>query len=430
MVGYVGDADIGVFDAEVADSISAELERQNTLLQMIASENFVSRAVLQAQGSVLTNKYAEGYAGSRYYCGCALVDVVENLAIERLCRLFGCRFANVQPHSGSQANQQVFMALLKPGDTVLGMSLDCGGHLTHGAAPNVSGRWFNAVSYGVNRDTGFLDMGEVEALALSAKPSLIIAGASSYPRGIDFAAFRAIADKVGAYLLADIAHYSGLIAGGCYPSPFGHAHVVTSTTHKTLRGPRGAVIMTDDEEIHKKVKLSVFPGMQGGPLMHVIAAKAVAFKEALHPDFKLYTRQVLENSRALASVLSSEGLNVVTGGTDSHIVLLDLRSKRVTGRDVSSSLERAGIVCNKNAVPFDTEKPWVTSGIRLGAAAETSRGLGVPEFESIGRLVAKVVNACSLGQEKMSAAEAEVRREVNGLVRSLPMSAFPVCEVC
>ncbi|MGN7661468.1 MAG: serine hydroxymethyltransferase [Anaplasma sp.] len=430
MVGYISDVGIEACDAEVAGGISAELERQNSLLQMIASENFVSRAVLQAQGSVLTNKYAEGYAGNRYYCGCAFVDVIENLAVERLCQLFGCRFANVQPHSGSQANQQVFMALLKPGDTVLGMSLDCGGHLTHGAAPNVSGKWFNAVPYGVNRDTGLIDMDEVESIALSAKPALIIAGASSYPRQIDFPAFRAIADKVGACLLADIAHYSGLIAGGCYPSPFGHAHVVTSTTHKTLRGPRGGVIMTDDEEIYKKIRSSVFPGMQGGPLMHVIAAKAVAFKEALGPDFRLYTRQVLENSRRLAEVLLSAGLHVVTGGTDSHMVVLDLRSKGQNGRDVSSSLERAGVVCNKNGVPFDTEKPWVTSGIRLGAAAETSRGLGVQEFEEIGRLVVRIVDAMSAGKEDMSVVEKEVKGVVSGLVRSLPMAAFPVCEVC
>ncbi|MCU7611716.1 serine hydroxymethyltransferase [Anaplasma capra] len=430
MVGYISDVDIGVCDAEVADVISAEFKRQNTLLQMIASENFVSRAVLQAQGSILTNKYAEGYAGSRYYCGCEFVDVAENLAVERLCRLFGCRFANVQPHSGSQANQQVFMALLKPGDTILGMSLDCGGHLTHGAAPNVSGRWFNAVSYGVDKNTGLLDMDEVESLALSSKPALIIAGASSYPRKIDFAAFRAIADKVGAYFLADIAHYSGLIAAGCYPSPFGYAHVVTSTTHKTLRGPRGAVIMTDDEEMHKKIKSSVFPGMQGGPLMHVIAAKAVAFKEALHPDFRLYAQQVLANSRALAGVLSSGGLSVVTGGTDSHLIVLDLRERGVTGRDASSSLERAGIVCNKNAVPFDTAKPWVTSGIRLGAAAETSRGLGVAEFEEIGRLVIRTIDALSAGKEDMSVVEAEVRSEVSNLVRSLPMEAFPAHAVC
>ncbi|MGN7679027.1 MAG: serine hydroxymethyltransferase [Anaplasma sp.] len=430
MVGYISDVGIEICDAEVASWISAELERQNSLLQMIASENFVSRAVLQAQGSVLTNKYAEGYAGNRYYCGCSCVDVIENLAVERLCQLFGCRFANVQPHSGSQANQQVFMALLKPGDTVLGMSLDCGGHLTHGAAPNVSGKWFNAVSYGVNRDTSLIDMDEVESIALSTKPALIIAGASSYPRQIDFPAFRAIADKVGAYLLADIAHYSGLIASGCYPSPFGHAHVVTSTTHKTLRGPRGGVIMTDDEEVHKKIKSSVFPGMQGGPLMHVIAAKAVAFKEALSPDFKLYARQVLENSRKLAEVLLSAGLHVVTGGTDSHMVVLDLRSKGQNGRDVSSSLERAGIVCNKNGVPFDTEKPWVTSGIRLGAAAETSRGLGVQEFEDIGRLVIRIIDAMSAGKEDMSVVEKEVRGVVSGLVRSLPVAAFPVCEVC
>lgn len=410
-------------DVEVAACLKAELDRQNSCLQMIASENFTSRAVLQAQGSVLTNKYAEGYPGSRYYCGCEAVDVAERLAVDRLRELFGCKFANVQPHSGSQANQQVFFALLKPGDTVLGMSLSSGGHLTHGAAPNVSGQWFNAVQYDVRKDTFLLDMDEIEAIALESRPALIIAGASSYPRQIDFKAFRAIADKVGAYLLADIAHYSGLIAGGCYPSPFGYAHVVTSTTHKTLRGPRGGVIMTDDEEIHKKIKSSVFPGTQGGALMHVIAAKAVAFREALSPDFKLYVKQVLDNARALASVLSAGGIDIVTGGTDSHMVVVDLRSRGLAGRDVALSLERSGIVCNKNGVPFDTEKPWVTSGIRLGAAAETSRGLGVAEFEKIGRLVLKVIDSMAAGSSDMSAVETEVRSEVSALVRPLPYAA-------
>ncbi|WP_433846539.1 serine hydroxymethyltransferase [Anaplasma phagocytophilum] len=419
MVGYIGDIHISESDAEVAECLSAEYKRQNTSLQMIASENFVSRAVLQAQGSVLTNKYAEGYPGSRYYCGCSEVDVAETLAVERLCKLFGCKYANVQPHSGSQANQQVYMALLKPGDTVLGMSLDSGGHLTHGAGPNVSGKWFNAVSYNVRRDTNLLDMDEIEEIALRVKPNLIIAGASSYPRRIDFKAFRAIADKVGAYFLADIAHYSGLIAGGQYPTPFGYAHVVTSTTHKTLRGPRGGVIMTDDEEIHKKLRSAVFPGMQGGALMHVIAAKAVAFREAMSPDFKVYVSQILDNSRALAAVLAAGGLDVVTGGTDSHMVVVDLRSKGLTGRDVSSSLERAGIVCNKNAVPFDTEKPWVTSGIRLGAAAETSRGLVVKDFEKIGQLVLKIVDSMRAGAD-MSVVESGVREEVATLVRVVP----------
>ncbi|QJC27270.1 serine hydroxymethyltransferase [Anaplasma platys] len=407
-------------DAGVAACLKAELDRQNSCLQMIASENFVSRAVLQAQGSVLTNKYAEGYPGNRYYCGCEAVDVAERLAMERLCELFGCKYANVQPHSGSQANQQVFFALLKPGDTVLGMSLSSGGHLTHGAAPNMSGQWFNAVQYDVREDTCLLDMDEVEAIALETKPALIIAGASSYPRHIDFKAFRAIADKVGAYLHADIAHYSGLIAGGHYPSPFGHAHVVTSTTHKTLRGPRGGVVMTDDEEIHKKIRSSVFPGTQGGALMHVIAAKAIAFREAMSPDFKLYIKQVLDNSRALAGVLLAGGLNVVTGGTDSHMVVVDLRSRGLAGKDVALSLERSGIVCNKNGVPFDTEKPWITSGIRLGSAAETSRGLGVSEFEEIGRLVLKVVDSMARGVSDMSAVESEVRSMVASLVRPLP----------
>ncbi|MFV9839113.1 MAG: serine hydroxymethyltransferase [Aaplasma endosymbiont of Hyalomma asiaticum] len=420
MVGYIGASSIAEFDPDVAGCISAELSRQNNLLQMIASENFVSNAVLQAQGSVLTNKYAEGYPGSRYYCGCSEVDVAENIAVERLCKLFGCRYANVQPHSGSQANQQVFMALLKPGDTVLGMSLHCGGHLTHGAAPNVSGKWFNAVPYDVCPSTGLLDMDEIEKIAMEVRPVLIVAGASSYPRRIDFKAFRRIADKVGAYLLADIAHYSGLIASGCYPSPFGHAHVVTSTTHKTLRGPRGGVIMTDDEEVYKKVKAAVFPGMQGGALMHVIAAKAVAFREALQPEFKQYIEQVIDNARALAKVLDSGGLSIVTGGTDSHMVVVDLRPKRMVGRDVALSLERAGIVCNKNAVPFDLEKPWITSGIRLGTAAETSRGLGVRDFEKIGGLVLKIVNAMESQPDNISSVGAEVRAEVSNLVRGLP----------
>ena len=424
MVGYISGADVGERDPAVADCLLSELSRQNENLQMIASENFVSRAVMQAQGSVLTNKYAEGYPGSRYYSGCSSVDVVEEIAIERLCKLFGCKFANVQPHSGSQANQQVFMALLKPGDTILGMALDCGGHLTHGAGPNVSGKWFNAVGYPVNKDTCLIDMDEIEELALSSKPSLIIAGATSYPRKIDFAAFRRIADKVGAYLLADISHYSGLIAGGLYPSPFGHAHIVTSTTHKTLRGPRGGVIMTDDEVLYKKIKTAVFPGMQGGPLMHVIAAKAIAFGEALSDDFKEYAGKVIENSRVLAEVLSSNGVKVVTGGTDSHMVVVDLRGHGINGRDTASALERAGIVCNKNAVPFDTEKPWVTSGIRLGSAAETSRGLGKAEFEKIGALVVKVVNALAShpSDEYMQSVEREVKREiVENLVRVLPM---------
>lgn len=420
MVGYIGASSIEEFDPEVAGCISAELSRQSSMLQMIASENFVSKAVLQAQGSVLTNKYAEGYPGSRYYCGCSEVDVAESIAVERLCKLFGCKYANVQPHSGSQANQQVFMALLKPGDTVLGMSLHCGGHLTHGAAPNVSGKWFNAVPYDVCPTTGLLDMDEIERIAMSVRPALIVAGASSYPRRIDFEAFRRIADKVGAYLLADIAHYSGLIACGCYPSPFGHAHVVTSTTHKTLRGPRGGVIMTDDEEIYKKIRSAVFPGMQGGALMHVIAAKAVAFREALQPEFRQYVEQVIDNARALARVLDSGGLSIVTGGTDSHMVVVDLRPKRMVGRDVALSLERAGIVCNKNAVPFDSEKPWITSGIRLGAAAETSRGLGVCEFEKIGGLVLKIVDAMETQLDNISSVEEEVRAEVSGLVRDLP----------
>jgi glycine hydroxymethyltransferase len=407
------------FDGEVYQSIEKELQRQKSQLQLIASENFASRAVMEAQGSFLTNKYAEGYPGKRYYCGCENVDKIENLAIERLCKLFGVKFANVQPHSGSQANQAVFASLLSPGDTILGLSLNCGGHLTHGAAPNLSGKWFKSIQYAVDKDTYLLDMDEVKKLALEHKPKLIIAGASAYPRKMDFKRFREIADKVGAYLLADIAHYAGLIAAGEYPSPAKYAHVMTSTTHKTLRGPRGGIVMTNDEGVHKKIQSAVFPGLQGGPLMHVIAAKAVAFKEALEPEFKIYSKKVMENAQVLTQELQKHGLNVVTGGTDSHIVLVDLRPKGLTGRDVVDSLERAGITCNKNAIPFDTEKPTITSGLRFGTAAETTRGLATEEFKEIADLVNEVVQGLINGNS--SKVEKEVKTKVEKICNKFPI---------
>lgn len=406
-------------DNEVYLSIEKELQRQRSQLQLIASENFASKAVMEAQGSFLTNKYAEGYPGKRYYCGCEYVDEVENLAIERLCKLFGVKFANVQPHSGSQANQAVFASLLAPGDTILGLSLNCGGHLTHGAAPNLSGKWFKSIQYTVNRDTYLLDMDEVERLALEHKPKLIIAGASAYPREIDFERFREIANKVGAYLLADIAHYSGLIASGCYPSPAKYAHVITSTTHKTLRGPRGGVVMTNDEALHKKIRSAVFPGLQGGPLMHVIAAKAVAFKEALEPEFKIYSKKVVENAKVLAQALQEHGLDIITGGTDSHIVLVDLRSRKLTGKDVVNSLERAGITCNKNSVPFDTEKPTITSGLRFGTAAETTRGLEAENFKEIADLINEIIQGLIDGNSP------DIERAVKNKVESI-CSSFPI----
>lgn len=407
------------FDDEIYQSIENELVRQKSQLQLIASENFASKAVMEAQGSILTNKYAEGYSGKRYYCGCEHVDKIESLAVERLCKLFGVKFANVQPHSGSQANQAVFASLLSPGDTILGLSLDCGGHLTHGAAPSLSGKWFKSVQYEVNKDTYLLDMDEVEKLALKHKPKLIIAGASTYPRKIDFKRFREIADKVGAYLLADVAHYAGLIATGEYPSPVKYADVITSTTHKTLRGPRGGIVMTNDEAIHKKIQSAVFPGLQGGPLMHVIAAKAVAFKEALTPEFKIYSKKVVENAKVLAQELKRHGLDIVTGGTDCHIVLVDLRKKKLTGKVVVDSLERAGIVCNKNAIPFDTEKPMITSGLRLGTASETTRGLGVEEFKEISNLISQVINGLINGNSP------EIEKEVKDKVEKL-CNKFPI----
>ncbi len=380
-------------DPELLEALTGELARQQEQIELIASENIVSRAVLEAQGSVLTNKYAEGYPGRRYYGGCEYVDVAERLAIERATRLFDCAFANVQPHSGAQANQAVFMALLKPGDTILGMSLDAGGHLTHGAAPNQSGKWFNAIGYGVREGDGLIDYDRAEALAREHRPKIVIAGGSAYSRIIDFARFRAIADSVGAFLMVDMAHFAGLVAGGVYPSPLPHAHVVTTTTHKTLRGPRGGMVLSTDSDLGKKINSAVFPGLQGGPLMHVIAAKAVAFGEALRPDFRVYAQAVVDNAKALASALEQRGLAIVSGGTDSHLMLVDLRPKGLKGRDTEAALERAAITCNKNGVPFDPEKPTVTSGIRLGTPAGTTRGFGVMEFQQIGSMIGDVMDA-------------------------------------
>jgi glycine hydroxymethyltransferase len=409
-------------DSAVADAIQAELRREQTQIELIASENIVSRAVLEAQGSVFTNKYAEGYPGRRYYQGCAPSDSVEQLAIDRAKQLFGCGFANVQPHSGAQANGAVMMALLKPNDTILGMSLAAGGHLTHGAPPAQSGKWFNAIQYGVRPDDHLVDFDEVERLAREHKPKLIIAGGSAYPRHLDFARFRAIADEVGAYLMVDMAHFAGLVAAGEHPSPFGHAHVVTTTTHKTLRGPRGGMVLTDDEAIAKKINSAVFPGLQGGPLMHVIAAKAVAFGEALQPDFKTYARAVIANAKMLAGRLKERGADVVAGGTDTHLALIDLRPLGLTGRDADEALERAGITCNKNGVPFDPLPPMQTSGIRVGSPAGTTRGFGEAEFRDIADMVADVLDGL-----KANGAEgnAEVERQVNERVRAL-CARFPI----
>jgi glycine hydroxymethyltransferase len=409
-------------DPEIAAAIGAELSRQSHEIELIASENIVSRAVLEAQGSVMTNKYAEGYPGRRYYGGCEHVDVAESLAIDRVTRLFGCRFANVQPSSGSQANQAVLLALAKPGDTILGMSLDAGGHLTHGAAPNLSGKWFRAVQYGVRKQDGRIDIDQVADLAREHRPRLIIAGGSAYSRFIEFARFREIADEVGAHLFVDMAHFAGLVAGGQHPSPFPHAHVATSTTHKTLRGPRGGLILTNDEEIAKKINSAVFPGLQGGPLMHVIAAKAVAFGEALRPDFKLYARNVVENARALADTLVKGGCDIVSGGTDNHLMLVDLRPKQLTGKAAEAALGRAKITCNKNGVPFDPEKPTITSGIRLGTPAGTTRGFGIAEFQEIGRLIIEVMDGLTEnGPDRNDAVEASVRRRVAALTERFPI---------
>ncbi|PVA11121.1 serine hydroxymethyltransferase [Pelagivirga sediminicola] len=409
-------------DAAVFDSITNELGRQRSEIELIASENIVSAAVMEAQGSVMTNKYAEGYPGRRYYGGCQFVDVAENLAIERACKLFGCDFANVQPNSGSQANQGVFTALLQPGDTILGMSLDAGGHLTHGAAPNQSGKWFNAIQYGVRRDTLDVDYDQMEALAKEHKPKMIIAGGSAIPRQLDFKRIREIADMVGAYVLADVAHFAGLIAAGEYPSPFPHSHVATTTTHKTLRGPRGGMILTNDEALAKKFNSAIFPGIQGGPLMHVIAGKAVAFGEALRPEFKGYIQQVIKNAQALADQLKKGGLDIVTDGTDTHLMLVDLRPKKVTGNIADASLGRAHITCNKNGVPFDPEKPTVTSGLRLGSPAGTTRGFKEDEFRQIGDWIVELVDGLAAnGADGNADVEAKVRKEVAQMCERFPL---------
>ncbi|MFO1057013.1 MAG: serine hydroxymethyltransferase [Dongiaceae bacterium] len=408
-------------DPEIARAIAEELGRQQDQIELIASENIVSRAVLEAQGSVLTNKYAEGYPGRRYYGGCEYVDVAEALAIDRARRLFGCAFANVQPHSGAQANQGVVLALCQPGDTIMGMSLAAGGHLTHGAAPNLSGKWFKAVQYGVRRDDARIDFEEVERLAHEHRPRLIICGGSAYPRIIDFARFRAIADAVGAHLMVDMAHFAGLVAAGVHPSPLPHAHVVTTTTHKTLRGPRGGMILSNDEELGKKINSAIFPGLQGGPLMHVIAAKAVAFGEALQPSFRTYAQAVVDNARVLAERLVEAGLAIVSGGTDTHLMLVDLRPKKLTGKAAEHSLEQAGITCNKNGIPFDPEKPTITSGVRLGTPAATTRGFGAAEFRRVGDLIATVLDGLAAGGADNGAAERKVREQVRELCRRFPV---------
>lgn len=407
-------------DKEIFDAIGREFDRQASQIELIASENIVSRAVLEAQGSVLTNKYAEGYPGRRYYGGCEFVDIAEELAIERVCKLYNCAYANVQPNSGSQANQAVMLALLQPGDTILGMSLAAGGHLTHGAAPNQSGKWFNAVQYGVREDNHLIDYDEVERLANAHKPKLIIAGGSAYPRIIDFARFREIADSVGAYLLVDMAHISGLVAGGAHPSPIPHAHAVTTTTHKTLRGPRGGLILSDDPDLGKKFNSAIFPGIQGGPLMHVIAAKAVAFGEALRPDYKIYIKNVVDNARALADSLKGHGFDIVSGGTDNHLALVDLRPKKLTGNVAEIALEEANITCNKNGIPFDPEKPTITSGIRLGTPAGTTRGFGVAEFKRVGDLIAEVLDAVSTSNNA-EAVRLSVKKRVEEMCQQFPI---------
>jgi glycine hydroxymethyltransferase len=408
-------------DPELAAAIGRELARQQDGIELIASENIVSAAVLEAQGSVLTNKYAEGYPGRRYYGGCVEVDVAETLAIERAKTLFGAGFANVQPHSGAQANQAVFLALLQPGDTILGMSLASGGHLTHGAAPNLSGKWFRAVQYGVRREDGLLDYEQLESLARSERPKLIIAGGSAYPRVIDFARIRRVADEVGALFMVDMAHFAGLVAAEVFPSPVPHAHVVTTTTHKTLRGPRGGMVLTNDAEIAKKINSAVFPGLQGGPLMHVIAGKAAAFGEALRPEFRLYQRAVAENARALAATLVEQGVDIVSGGTDSHLMLVDLRPKRATGKAAEASLERAHITANKNAIPYDPEKPAITSGLRLGTPAATTRGFGVAEFQEVGRMIGELLDGLARSNSGNAAAEQAVGERVLALCAKFPI---------
>jgi len=411
-------------DPELAGIVDRELKRQQDEIELIASENMVSRAVLEAAGSVLTNKYAEGYPGNRYYGGCQHVDEAETLAIERAKKLFKCKFANVQSHSGSTANQEAFMAMMQPGDTFMGLSLDTGGHLTHGSPVNLSGKWFKVVPYKVRRQDHRIDMDEVAELARAHKPKVIVAGGSAYPRIIDFAAFRKVADEVGAYLMVDMAHFAGLVAGGVHPSPLPHAHVVTTTTHKTLRGPRGAMILSNDEALAKKINSAVFPGMQGGPLMHIIAAKAVAFGEALAPEFKTYARNVVENAKALGEVLASAGFDLVSGGTDTHLLLVDLRPKKLTGNIAEKALGRAHITANKNAVPFDPERPTVTSGIRIGSPAGTTRGFGIAEFQHIGRLMAEVLDGLAANGEAGNAkVEAKVKAEAIALTQRFPIYA-------
>ena len=413
--------DLKSSDADLYNSITQEFNRQTQHIELIASENMVSRAVLEAQGSVLTNKYAEGYAGKRYYGGCEFVDISENLAIERATKLFNCKFANVQPHSGAQANGAVYLALVKPGDTILGMSLNSGGHLTHGAKPAQSGKWFNAIHYEVDPKTGLIDYESVEKLALENNPKIIIAGGSAYSRIINFKKFKEIADKVKAYLLVDIAHFSGLVAGGEYPNPLEFADVVTSTTHKVLRGPRGGIILTNSEELIKKFNSAIFPGLQGGPLMHVIAAKAVCFKEALDPSFKIYTKQVIQNAKTLSETLVKNDFKIFSGGTDTHLMLLDLRDFNLTGKLAENSLGKANITCNKNSIPFDTQSPMITSGVRLGTPASTTRGFGQKEFVLVGQLISKLLKELAKNPENNSKAENEVKKELIDLCGSFPI---------
>ncbi|MEC9346976.1 MAG: serine hydroxymethyltransferase [Pseudomonadota bacterium] len=417
------DADLERDDPELFASFGKEFDRQQNQIELIASENIASPAVIRAMATVFTNKYAEGYPGKRYYGGCEFVDIAEQLAIDRACKLFDCTFANVQPHSGAQANQAVFMALLKPGDTLMGMSLDAGGHLTHGAPPNQSGKWFNAVQYGVRRDDARIDYDEVERVAKECRPKLIIAGGSAYPRIIDFARFRAIADEVGALFMVDMAHFAGLVAGGVHPNPLDHAHVVTTTTHKTLRCARGGMILSRDEALGKKINSAVFPGLQGGPLMHVIAGKAAGLGEALKPGFKVYAKQIVANAQALAATLVSRGFDIVSGGTDTHLMLLDLRSKGVTGKDAERTLENAYMTCNKNGVPFDPQKPTITSGVRLGTPAGTTRGFGEAEFVKVGNLIADVLEGYARSNGDNGAAEAKARTEVVELCSRFPIYA-------
>lgn len=426
MARHFFDDNLQCADEQIFQAVGGELRRQRREIELIASENIVSRAVLEAQGSVLTNKYAEGYPHKRYYGGCEYVDIVEDLAIERAKKLFSCRFANVQPHSGSQMNQAVFLALLRPGDSFMGLNLNSGGHLTHGAAVNMSGKWFKSVAYGVRKQDSLLDMEEIAALAHEHKPKLILAGGTAYSRLWDWQAFRKIADDVGAYLMVDMAHIAGLVAGGVHPSPLPHAHIVTSTTHKSLRGPRGGLILTNDEAIAKKINMAVFPGLQGGPLMHVIAAKAVAFAEALRPEFKLYAQNIVKNARMLAKILQENGIHIVSGGTDNHLMLADLSSKNITGKRAESALGRAFITCNKNSIPFDKQTPHITSGIRLGTPAATARGFGENEFKHIGVWIAEIIHGLSQSpnDEKNAGVEAEIRGKVLKLTEKFPLYSY------